>query len=168
MTESKRRISINHTVTRAPWGARLLLVAAAAGVGMMTFLLGESDATASAVASAAHGATIGSLTLGGHTLAVFALEALMTFTLMFVILAGLVDARAPKLGGFYVGLTVATCIFAFGPLTGASMNPARTFGPAVYGHWEMHWVYWAAPIVGALVAGGVYKLAWTQDEPEQA
>ena len=58
-----------------------------------------------------------------------------------------------KLGGFGIGLTVAFDILCGGPVTGASMNPARSFGPAlIYGHFDLHLCYWVAPIAGAVVA----------------
>jgi len=138
------------------------LLAAASGVGMMTFLFSENETTAAALETARHGATLGSLSdpETGSIISVFGIEALMTFALMFVILAAVVDDRAHKIGGFCVGLTVATGILAFGPLTGASMNPARSFGPALYGHWDMHWVYWAGPITGSIVAALVYRFVW--------
>ena len=71
-----------------------------------------------------------------------------------------VDDRAPgmKLGGFGIGLTVAFDILAAGPVTGASMNPARSFGPAlVYGDFNFHWCYWLAPIAGAVAAALMYQ-----------
>jgi aquaporin TIP len=70
-----------------------------------------------------------------------------------------VDERGKtvKIGGFGIGLTVAFDILAGGPITGASMNPARSFGPAlVMGHWEWHWLYWVAPIVGGVAAALFY------------
>lgn len=142
------------------------LIAAACGVGALTFLLGQDDTTAAALEAANHGARLGSLSdpETGSVVAVFGIEAIMTFALMFIIFTALVDGRAKQLAGFAVGLTVATGIVAFGPLTVASMNPARSFGPALYGHWDMHWVYWAAPITGAVVAAMVYKLAWSADD----
>jgi len=88
---------------------------------------------------------------------VFGFEFILTFALMYVILAAVVDDRAHKLGGLCVGGTVAACIFAAGPLTGASMNPARTFGPALYGHWDMFPVYVAATVLGACAAALVYR-----------
>ena len=72
-----------------------------------------------------------------------------------------------KLSGVYVGGAVTICVLVGGPLTGASMNPARSFGPALYGHWDMHWVYWAAPVLGAALAGLVYKLVWSGGETSQ-
>jgi glycerol uptake facilitator-like aquaporin len=54
-------------------------------------------------------------------------------------------------------LTVTFDILAGGPVTGASMNPARSFGPAlVQGFWQWHWAYWVAPIAGAVVAAIIY------------
>ncbi len=49
-------------------------------------------------------------------------------------------------------------IFFIGPATGASLNPARSFGPAlIAGAWSMHWVYWVAPALGAAVAAFTYR-----------
>ena len=80
--------------------------------------------------------------------------------LRYTICATAVDKRAPKnVYGFAIGLTICMDILAAGPLTGASMNPARSFGPAlVGGFWQIHWVYWLGPILGALVASYFYDL----------
>jgi glycerol uptake facilitator-like aquaporin len=70
-----------------------------------------------------------------------------------------------KLGGFGVGLTVAFDILAAGPVTGASMNPARSFGPAlVPGNFEWHIWYWIAPIAGAVVAALVFQNFLLEEE----
>ena len=86
-------------------------------------------------------------------------EFIMTFLLMTAIIGTAVDERgkAVKIGGFGIGLTVAFDILAGGAVTGASMNPARSFGPAlVLGNWLLHWAYWVAPIAGACVAALLY------------
>lgn len=143
------------------------ILGSASGAGMLVLLLGPQLVNNPELGTNV-GATIGSLTTKGDTWAVFGLEATATFALMMVILSTAVDARAHKLGGFFIGLTVGACILAIGPLTGASMNPARTLGPAFYGHWDLHWVYWAAPTLGACLAMGVYRFAWAQAEPAKA
>lgn len=87
-------------------------------------------------------------------------EFVMTYLLMTSIFGTAVDTRgqAVKIGGFGIGLTVAFDILAGGALTGASMNPARSFGPAlVVGNFAWHWVYWVAPILGACAAAIVYE-----------
>ncbi|MEL6816206.1 MAG: aquaporin, partial [Cyanobacteria bacterium J06598_3] len=57
-----------------------------------------------------------------------------------------------------IGLTVGLEAAFMGPITGASMNPARSFAPAlVSGLWQHHWLYWIAPILGAQLAVGVYR-----------
>lgn len=90
---------------------------------------------------------------------VVGLEFVMTFLLMTAIFGAAVDERgkAVKIGGFAIGLAVTFDILAGGAVTGASMNPARSFGPAlVQGYWAWHLYYWIAPIAGAVVAAVVY------------
>lgn len=87
------------------------------------------------------------------------LEAVLTFFLVFAVFGVAVDVRGPFKGiaGFGIGLVVAFDILMGGPLTGASMNPARTFGPAVAsGFWQDHLVYWIGPLIGAAIAAAVY------------
>lgn len=84
-------------------------------------------------------------------------EVTLTFLLVFVIFGTAIDSRAPAVGGFAIGLAVAANTLMGGPISGASMNPARTFGPGLVGGvWDAHWVYWVGPIVGALLAGLLY------------
>ena len=93
------------------------------------------------------------------------IEAVLTFFLLIVINGTAVDRRAPKMGGLFIGLTITMDILFGGPLTGAAMNPARTFGPALagwlagasYNPWAGHLVYWFGPILGALAAQVIYK-----------
>jgi MIP family channel proteins len=89
----------------------------------------------------------------------FAVEWLLSFGLMFVIMAVATDRRVPAgFAAVAVGLTVGFCALMGGPLTGASMNPARSFGPAVVGGlWEHHWLYWVAPVAGMLAAAHAYE-----------
>jgi MIP family channel proteins len=85
------------------------------------------------------------------------LEAIATFFLVFVVFGTAVDPHAPKVGGFAIGLTVMADILAIGPLTGASMNPARSFGPALAsGIFEAQGVYWIGPILGGVAAALLY------------
>ena len=93
---------------------------------------------------------------------VLTFEFVMTFLLVLAIFGAAVDTRgqAVKIGAFAIGLTVTFDILAGGPVTGASMNPARSFGPAlVQGFWQWHWAYWVAPIAGGVVAAVLYDRA---------
>jgi aquaporin Z len=97
--------------------------------------------------------------LNGNWLQSLVLETVLTFILMFVILGSGLDRRA-HLGfaGLAIGLMVGLEAAFMGPITGASMNPARSLGPAfVAGIWQHHWVYWVAPILGAQLAVVVYR-----------
>ena len=99
------------------------------------------------------------LPLNGNWFQSLVLEAVLTFILMFVILGSGLDRRAHiGFAGLAIGLTVGLEAAFMGPITGASMNPARSLGPAVIGGiWQHHWVYWIAPIVGAQLAVIVYR-----------
>ena len=81
----------------------------------------------------------------------FVLEGVMSFAL------GIVAFRSRgALAPLAIGVTVGFCALMGGTLTGASMNPARSFGPAlVGGEWAGHWIYWLAPIVGMMFAAAV-------------
>ena len=86
------------------------------------------------------------------------LEAIATFFLMAVIYGTAVVETAPKIGGLAIGLTIAADIIAIGPLTGASMNPARSFGPAIAsGVFAGQFIYWVGPIIGAIAAALVWE-----------
>jgi len=87
------------------------------------------------------------------------LEAVATFFLTFVVFGTAVDPKGPNvIAGLAIGLVVTLDILAIGPLTGASMNPARSFGPAlVTGIYEGQFVYWTAPIIGSMVAALLYE-----------
>ena len=87
------------------------------------------------------------------------LEAILTFFLVFAVFGVAIDPRGPfrAIAGFGIGLVLGFDILVGGPLTGASMNPARTFGPAlVSGYWQDHLVYWIGPLAGAALAAAVY------------
>ena len=95
-------------------------------------------------------------------------EFILTFLLMMAVYGTAVDERgkAVKIGGFGIGLTLAFDILAAGPVTGASMNPARSFGPAfVYGDFDLHWCYWVAPVAGAIVAALLYEHVLLEKPP---
>ena len=106
-------------------------------------------------------------------------EFILTFLLMVAIFGTIVDKRGQEFNitGFGIGFIVAANILACGPITGASMNPARSFGPAlVYklaggeagaGAFDLHWCYWVAPIAGATVAALVYDNFLLAEEDEE-
>jgi MIP family channel proteins len=85
-------------------------------------------------------------------------EAVLTVVLLVAVFGTAIDRRAPKLGGLAIGLAVAADVFMGGPLTGAAMNPARWFGPAVASGTFADWyVWWIGPLLGAAVAAIVYR-----------
>jgi MIP family channel proteins len=86
------------------------------------------------------------------------IEAVLTFFLVSAVFGTAVSSQAPKVGGFGIGLAILVCGLAAGPLTGAAMNPARAFGPAlVSGDWHAHAAYWIGPLLGATAAGALWK-----------
>jgi MIP family channel proteins len=87
-----------------------------------------------------------------------ALEALFTFFLVSAVFGTAVNPQAQRVGGFAIGLTVLTVALGGGNLTGAVMNPARAFGPALVSlDWLSQGVYWVGPVLGAAVAAVLWK-----------
>ncbi len=86
------------------------------------------------------------------------IEALLTFFLVSAVFGTAVSSQAPKIAGFGIGLAIFVDALVGGNLTGAAMNPARAFGPALVAwQWNGHAVYWIGPLLGAAVAGALWK-----------
>jgi aquaporin-4 len=100
----------------------------------------------------------------------FAIEAILTFFLVLVIFMSAVHKKAsPGWAGFTIGGMVFLIHLVAVPLTGASVNPARTFGPAlISGFWEFHWLYWAAPIIGGIIAGVLMNYIYVKPAEKEA
>lgn len=93
--------------------------------------------------------------MGISTGGAFLMEVILTAFLVLVVVKVAIHQRS-ILGGLIVGLTIVVDILAGGPISGAAMNPARSFGPAlVSGDWANHWIYWLAPLLGAALGAFV-------------
>lgn len=132
------------------WGSQLLGAVAA------SFLLRGFFSTAVWQATRLGAAQISPEINAGSAVVI---ETILTFFLVTVVWGTAVDERAPRgLAGMAIGLTVTMDIQMAGPLTGAAMNPARAFGPALAnGVFDDHWVYWTGPLGGAALAAFLYS-----------
>jgi aquaporin TIP len=127
------------------------LVAACAAAFLVKLLLPPA-----AVRSALLGVPViaSSVTLGQA----MGIELILTFFLVSAVFGTVVSPEAPRVAGFGIGLVLVFDILVGGPLTGAAMNPARAFGPAlVAGQWLGHVVYWVGPILGGALAGLLWQ-----------
>jgi len=130
------------------------LAGAIAAAGCLRLLLGDV-------------ASVGATIPAGSVWQSFALEALLAFFLMFVIMAVATDTRAVgQAAALAIGATVGLEALFAGPISGASMNPARSLGPALIGWiWTAQWVYVTAPFLGAASAALVYRWLRTASTP---
>ena len=98
------------------------------------------------------------------------LEAIFTFFLVTVIFMTAVHKKAAAgIQGLSIGGMVFLLHLVGVPLTGASMNPARTLGPAIVsGFWEFHWVYWVGPIIGGIIAGLIRNYIFVKKAESEA
>lgn len=97
---------------------------------------------------------------GVHWYGGLILEIILTFALVFVVYATAVDPKKGSVGviaPLAIGFTVLAAIFVGVPYSGASLNPARSFGPALVNlDFHHHWIYWVGPLIGAALASLVY------------
>jgi MIP family channel proteins len=94
-------------------------------------------------------------------------ELVATFFLVWAVFATAVDPKAPRVGGLAVGFAMTAGILAIGPLTGGSMNPARSLGPALAsGYLEGQVVFWTGPLLGGLLAGLLYDQLFLRRNPQ--
>lgn len=100
--------------------------------------------------------------VGNGAGAALLVEAVLTFVLVFVVFATAFDRKGmAHLAPIAIGLAIVVDHFVGIPLTGASMNPARSFGPAVVADvWDDQWIYWFGPLIGAAVAALVYEFVF--------
>ena len=97
------------------------------------------------------------------------LEAVLTVVLLLAVFGTAVDSRGPKIGGLAIGFAIAADILVGGPVTGAAMNPARWFGPAVASGFLDNAVVWiVGPLLGAAVAALLYRFVFSAEAMEAA
>jgi MIP family channel proteins len=128
------------------------LLGAAAAAYLLKYLLpsAQFDAVTGGVPAVATGFALGKAVV---------LEAVLTFFLVWAVFGTAVDERGSfaKTAGFTIGLVITIDIFVGGAYTGAAMNPARWFGPALAANdWSNWWVWIVGPIAGGIIAGVVY------------
>lgn len=113
-------------------------------------------------------ANLGATVPSGSSLQALTLECVLTLLLMFVVLAVATDVRAVgQAAAIAIGGYVALAATFAGPIAGSSMNPARSFGPALLsGTWTAHWVYWVGPVVGAILGAVLYSYIRTGEPPK--
>ena len=151
-------LALNGTIQ---WGeAAVYWVAQFAGAVLAGFALNAVVGVVNAEAFAA-AQTTGVLTENFPYYAL-GVEALLTFFLVTVVLHTAVAGKAGPFAGWAIGTTLAIAILAGGPLTGASLNPARTFGPAAVAgaaqNGMMYLIYFLGPLLGSAIAVGAYRL----------
>ena len=156
-------LALNGTVTWAE--AVVYWVAQFAGAVLAAFWLRTVVSLVNAQAFAAT-QTTGVLT-DDFPYYALGVEALLTFFLVTAVLHTAVAGKAGPMAGWAIGTTLAIAILVGGPLTGASLNPARTFGPAAVAGTArdgmMYLIYFVGPFVGAALATGVYRLLRTPE-----
>ncbi len=128
-----------------------------AGAFTLRWILGGSD-TGLGLTLPATGLRVGDATVTITAGAAILAEAILTFLWVNCVLNAAISGRAGSLSGLGIGLTVSACILMGGPLTGASLNPARSLGPALAtGSFDHLWIYFVGPILGGVVAAVLYR-----------
>ena len=137
------------------------IIAQLAGAALAALVLGSLFSTASGGGIGEGAGTLGAHALGAgvEPLEGLLMEIILTAILVFVFFGAAMDKRGVgNVAAIVIGLAVVVDHLLGVAITGASMNPARSFGPAlIAGAWDNHWVYWAGPAIGAALAGYGYR-----------
>ena len=165
----KMKVSTACLYVAAQLGAAVLGVLLLKGIvaGPVEGMLGAHGLN---VYSTATGLGILDSSVGDGAGAGLLLEGVLTFALVFVIFATAIDPKGlTHLAPMAIGLMVMVDHLIGVPMTGASMNPARSFGPAVVANvWTDHWIYWLGPLIGAALAALIYEFVFLQREEEDS
>jgi MIP family channel proteins len=133
------------------------LVGGALGAFALRWVLGGTE-TGLGATTLARGLDVGTARIDIAPAAGVVIEAVLTFFLVNCVLHAAVSGKAGNLAGVAIGMTLTFAILMGGPLTGASLNPARSFGPALAtGNFADLWVYFVGPLLGGIVAAGLYR-----------
>ena len=160
---------INPAVTAGVWAAGKIdagravsyivfqILGGIAGALLLAWVLGGT-ATGLGATKLAQGLDAGGTTITITPVIGFVVEAILTFFLVNAVMNAGISGKVTHVAGLAIGFTLVFCILMGGPLTGASLNPARTIGPAlVLGDFSDIWVYLAGPVVGGVIAGLLYR-----------
>ena len=160
---------LNPAVTAGVWAAGKIdarralsyivfqILGGIAGAGVLAWVLGGTETGLGATRLAE------SLSAGGTTITItpaigFVVEVILTFFLVNAVMNAGISGKVTHVAGIAIGFTLISCILMGGPLTGASLNPARTIGPdLILGDFPDLWVYLLGPVMGGVGAGLLYR-----------
>lgn len=156
---------INPAVTIGLWVAKQIDAGRAAAYVVVQLLGGICGAFALAHALGDRMGNLGATVLDGVTpLQGLLIETVLTFFLVNTIMNAAVSGRGGSLAGLAIGMTLTFAILMGGPVTGASLNPARTLGPALAsGNYADIWLYFVGPILGGVLAALLYDYVLKED-----
>ncbi len=160
---------INPAVTAGVWAAGKIdpgraisyivfqILGGIAGAGVLAWVLGGTE-TGLGATRLAEGLSAGNATITITPVIGFVVELILTFFLVNAVMNAGISGKVTHVAGLAIGLTLVFAILMGGPLTGASLNPARSIGPAlVLGDFTNIWVYLAGPVAGGVIAGLLYR-----------
>lgn len=160
---------INPAVTAGAWAAGKIdagravsyivfqILGGIAGAGVLAWVLGGTE-TGLGATRLAEGLSVGAATITITPVIGFVVEAILTFFLVNAVMNAGISGKVTHVAGIAIGFTLVFCILMGGPLTGASLNPARTIGPdLILGDFSDLWVYLLGPVVGGVGAGLLYR-----------
>ena len=137
------------------------------GALALRWVLGGT-ATGLGATTLAVGLPVGNTTITIDPTVGFVLEAILTFFLVNAVMNAGISGKATVPGGLAIGFTLIACILVGGPLTGASLNPARTIGPAVATvNYADLWLYLLGPAIGGIAAGLLYRYFFEERDGER-